>query len=74
MQVCTETYLLSEKAIVILDCTCKRKICYGTQEESPLSDPGENKARLCIQFGDLIRRKRETYCRKFRKKEINRNN
>lgn len=35
------------------------------QEESPPSDPGENKTGRCIQFGDLIRRKRETHCRKF---------
>lgn len=47
----------------------KEENCYGTEEESPLCDSGETEAGICIQFGDLIIRKRETDCRKFRRNQ-----
>lgn len=48
----------------------KEKKCCGTEKSpSPLCDSGETGAGICIQFGDLIIRKRETYCRKIRRNQ-----
>lgn len=47
----------------------QKKIRDGTQEESSLSDSGETEAGVGFQFGDLIRRKRETYCGKLRRNQ-----
>lgn len=47
----------------------KKKAVKEHRERVPLCDSGESGAGLCIQFGDLIRRKRETHCRKFRRNQ-----
>lgn len=47
----------------------KKWMLWNRRKESPFCESGETEAGICIQFGDLIIRKRETSCRKFRRNQ-----
>jgi hypothetical protein len=64
---------LIKRSLLFLDCICKniflkKKNVSEQRKESPLRDSGETEARIYIQFGDLIMRKRRDILQEVQRK------